>query len=331
MSLYHKYRPVHLNAVVGNTVVTQAIDKSLKDNSLHHALLFSGDTGCGKTTFARIVALTLNCTSEDKPCLRCRNCMSIKDSSCPDYVEVNVANMRGIDDIRGLVKGMEFQNMFLPNKVYVFDECHQWTNEAQNCILKPLEEPPQGVYIILCTTEPSKLLKTVRSRCEHYELNPLGFEARKELTSRVLKGEGLSFDEDIVELFARNCSPNPRNLITELSKLLAQENPNTQEAVMGVLELETEADEASGIEFARALLKKNKTKLASLSKDLEKSSNVESIRRIVLAYMRKCLAGKTAVNVPALEVTQAFLKPLESGVELEDFIYRVYGVIYKAG
>ena len=330
MSLYLKHRPKNLDEVLGNQVVKDSIKNSLANHDVHHALLFFGETGTGKTTLARIVAMSLNCLSySGAPCGWCGNCLAIGSNESPDYLEINAANMRGIDDVRAVIKNMDFTNTYLPNRVFVFDECHQWTNEAQNCILKVLEEPNEHSYIILCTTDPTKLLKTVRSRCEEYELFPLSYEDKVSLVKTVSSKEGITLEEATIDVFAKNCSSNPRELLTELSKLFTQDNRNTVESVISVLRLSTEVDEANGYEIAKLLMKKDFASLSKLSKTLDKSSNFEGMRRVILAYAKSCLIGKMPVNELALCVMNAFIKPLEDGVQFEDFVYRLYGLIFK--
>lgn len=329
MSLYLKYRPKSLEDVVGNTIVRDALEKGLRTENVHHALLFYGESGTGKTTLARILALGLNCEiSSLKPCLECTSCKSILENRCPDYIEVNAANMRGIDDVRAIVRNMDFANTYLKNRVFVFDECHQWTNEAQNCILKALEEPEPNTYIILCTTDPSKLLKTVRSRCEEYELRPLSGLDIGTLVERVCDNENVKLSPEIFGGFCLRCSSNPRKLLTELSKLLAQPTINL-ETMLSVLELPTEEDDANGFEIAKLLMKRDYANVVKITKLLDKTTNCEGMRRVILSYAKSCLLGKYPVQDLPLHILNAFVKPLEETVPFEDFVYRLYGLIYK--
>lgn len=336
MSLYLKHRPKNLDEVLGNQVVKDSLKNALRNRTVHHAILFYGETGTGKTTLARIVAMSLNCIKlfrqinrEDSPCGECDNCRSILEQNSPDYVEINAANMRGIDDVRSMIKNMDFMGTYLFNRVFVLDEAHQITTDGQNCLLKSLEEPNYGSYIILCTTDPTKLLKTVRSRCEEYELFPLSYEDKVSLVRTVSSKEGISLGEDTIDVFAKNCSPNPRELLTELSKLFTQDDRNTVESVISVLRLSTDVDEANGYEIAKLLMKKDFASLSKLSKTLDKSSNFEGMRRVILAYAKSYLIGKVPVNELALCIMNAFIKPLEDGTQFEDFVYRLYGLIFK--
>lgn len=329
MSLYLKYRPMSLESVVGNQIVKDTLIKGLATHTLHHAILLHGDTGTGKTTIARILALGLNCqTSAISPCLQCEHCKAILEGPCPDYIEVNAANLRGIDDVRTLVKNMDYANTYLPYRVFVFDECHQWTNEAQNCILKALEEPEPNTYIFLCTTEPTKLLKTVRSRCEEHELRPLTSFEIGNLVEKVCEAEKRKLSSADFGLFCLRCSSNPRKLLTELGKVLAQPEIN-QETILSVLELPTEEDDANGFEIAKLLMKRDFAGISKLTKNLDKTASYEGMRRVILAYAKSCLLGKTPVQELPLHVLNAFIKPLEESVPYEDFIYRLYGLIYK--
>ena len=365
MTLYNKYRPTNFGEVMGNEQIVAALRSRMYNGDLPQALLFCGPTGCGKTTLARLTALYLNCedirekiTSRSQlpkasPCLKCRPCADILNNSSPDYLEINAANARGIDDVRRIVDKMQYAPNHLENRFFIFDECHQWTADAQNCILKPLENPYPNTYIILCTTSPDKLLKTVRGRCEKLEVHPLDVRQKKQLINWVVSREEHEIrqespkvysvpptrdlkepflEESTIDLFAEHCSPNPRNLLNELSLLLSQEEPNATDVVMSVLDLETSQDESQAIDFARALASKkiDVTKVKTLCKNVDKSSNFEGMRRVILTYGKTCLVKNPGADTKFMNMIRIFLKPLEENQEA-DFMYRVHYYLNTSG
>ena len=143
--LYKRYRPRTLNGVLGNEATKSALSAYLEKGTLPHTLLFHGPSGCGKTTLARILAKQLNCSG-------------------PDFAEINCADFRGVDTARDIMRKMIIRPL-KDCRVWLIDECHKLTNDAQNALLKALEDTPEHVYFFLCTTEHKKLLKTIRTRC----------------------------------------------------------------------------------------------------------------------------------------------------------------------
>jgi len=329
MSLYNKYRPKKFDDIVGNEAVTKAIRSRLLENKLPSSLLLYGPSGCGKTTIARIIGLMLNCLNPDEtksPCTVCVNCKSILDGNNSDFMEINAADVRGIDSIRAIISKIMYEPSYLKTRVIILDEAQSLTNDAQNCLLKPLEEPPVNNCLIICTTEPDKLLKTVRNRCDKHEMSLLSSVDKKKLVQRVASLEGKPLNDEIVKAFTAECSPSPRDLLNQLDSLLAQDEPNSIETVFAVLSVVSEeGGDAKGIEFARGLIYKN-TELKGLCRSLETGANLEGYRRLILSYAKKCLLGAkdTSSETRILKVMEAFIPPLEFSSIEADFISRVY-------
>src|SRR5689334_6898722 len=162
--LARKYRPSTFSEVVGQEHVTRTLGNAFVTGRVHHAFLFCGPRGCGKTTLARIVGKALNCLAQEPPvlvCGACSSCTSISNGSAVDYQELDGASNRGIDAIRELTEAVRYQPAVLRKKVYVIDEVHMLTTEAFNALLKTLEEPPPHVTFVLATHETHKLPNTI--------------------------------------------------------------------------------------------------------------------------------------------------------------------------
>ncbi len=170
-----KWRPQGFEEVVGQDDVVLALKNSIITGRIHHAYLFSGPRGVGKTTLARIVAKALNCEKGPtvSPCGKCENCVEIKEGKSIDVIEIDGASNRRIDDIRNIRESVKLVPVKSRYKIYIIDEVHMLTEEAFNALLKTLEEPPDHVVFIFATTEPFKVKQTIRSRCQHYILRPI--------------------------------------------------------------------------------------------------------------------------------------------------------------
>jgi len=171
--LARKWRPRDFSTLVGQDHVVRALSHALRTGRLHHAYLFTGTRGVGKTTIARILAKALNCETgvTDSPCGRCRNCTDIDAGRFPDYLEMDAASNRGVDEMAQLLEAAVYAPSAGRYKVYVIDEVHMLSTHAFNAMLKTLEEPPGHVVFILATTDPQKVPVTVLSRCLQFGLH----------------------------------------------------------------------------------------------------------------------------------------------------------------
>jgi DNA polymerase III subunit gamma/tau len=181
--LARKYRPRSFDQMVGQPHVVQALGNALAQQRLHHAYLFTGTRGIGKTTVSRILAKSLNCTGPDgtggitaEPCGVCPACTAIDADRFVDYIELDAASNRSIDEIRDLIERAAYKPSVGRFKVFMIDEAHQLTKDAFNALLKTLEEPPEYLKFVLATTDPEKMLPTVLSRCLQFNLRPMAPE-----------------------------------------------------------------------------------------------------------------------------------------------------------
>src|SRR3990167_10894747 len=207
MTLYRKYRPQKLSEIVGKEAITTVLLKQLESGNIPHAYIFSGPRGTGKTSTARILAKALNCKKVkgekfSEPCGECSACRSIVEGSYMDLIEIDAASNRSIDDIRDLREKIRLSPTEGRFKVYIIDEVHMLTQEAFNALLKTLEEPPNHVVFVLCTTEPHKVPSTISSRCLHIQFKKATEGELVRSFERIIKSEKLEAEKGVLELIA---------------------------------------------------------------------------------------------------------------------------------
>ena len=207
LALYRKYRPQKFGDLIGQDSLVSVLQNSLKSDKLHHAYLFIGSRGTGKTSTARIMAKAINCTNFNKeklePCSECNICISIANGSYLDLIEIDAASNRGIDDIRDLRDKIKLAPTEGKFKVYIIDEVHMLTNEAFNALLKTLEEPPAHALFILCTTDPQKLPATIVSRCLKMEFRRPTLEDLTTKLSQIAASEKIKLSKKILDSIAQ--------------------------------------------------------------------------------------------------------------------------------
>jgi DNA polymerase-3 subunit gamma/tau len=245
MTWYLKYRPQTI-AELDLSSVRESLGKVLVSGNIPHAWLFSGPRGTGKTSSARILAKAINCESGSRaknksaePCNECPTCVAITSGSAPDVVEIDAASNRGIDEIRDLREKVRFAPMQAKNKVYIIDEVHMLTAEAANALLKTLEEPPEHVFFVLCTTEPEKLPETVISRCTRISFRKPSMEEAVISLKRVVSGEKLKADNKVLELIALAAKGSFRDGTKLLEQVVVNKgeiSDKTVREVLGTLE-----------------------------------------------------------------------------------------------
>jgi DNA polymerase-3 subunit gamma/tau len=221
--LARKWRPKDFGSLVGQEHVVRALRHALEQNRLHHAYLFTGTRGVGKTTLARILAKCLNCETgvTAQPCNRCSACTQIDAGRFPDYVELDAASNRGIDEMTQLLE----RSIYAPTsgrfKVYTIDEVHQLTGAAFNAMLKTLEEPPEHLKFILATTDPQKIPVTVLSRCLQFNLKQMPREAIRSHLETLLAEEKVAFEPEALSLIGRAASGSMRDALSLLDQAIA--------------------------------------------------------------------------------------------------------------
>ena len=221
--LARKWRPKSFATLVGQEHVVRALAHALDQNRLHHAYLFTGTRGVGKTTLARIMAKALNCQAgvSSTPCGVCAACTEIDSGRFIDYIELDAASNRGVDDMTQLLERATYAPTIGRYKVYVIDEVHQLSGHAFNAMLKTLEEPPEHVKFILATTDPQKIPVTVLSRCLQFNLKQMPLTHIVDHLSRVLEAEGVAFEPAALRHLAKGAAGSMRDALSLLDQAIA--------------------------------------------------------------------------------------------------------------
>ena len=281
LELCRKYRPTTFDDVVGNELAIKTLKSELEHGA--HMFLMVGPAGCGKTTVARIMANQVGAGP-----------FSIH--------EINSAENRGIDTAREIMEQMRFKPTDGDSIVWILDECHKWTNDMQNAMLKPTEEPPKHVYFFFCTTDPQKLIKALKSRCSVIDMKPLTNKEMIYLLKRTAKSEQIKVGNEVFEKIAEKAEGGSRDGLKLLSKVLYLDN---DEERLKVLDSEGGEESKQSIELCKALCKKTSVKsLLSLLKEID-LSEPERVRQGVMGYMNGCLM-KGFMSNEVIATMQAF-------------------------
>ena len=235
--LARKYRPRNFTEMVGQEHVVQALSNALTQQRLHHAYLFTGTRGVGKTTVSRILAKSLNCQGPDgnggitaTPCGVCQACTDIDSGRFVDYTELDAASNRGVDEVQSLLEQAVYKPVQGRFKVFMIDEVHMLTNTAFNAMLKTLEEPPEYLKFVLATTDPQKVPVTVLSRCLQFNLRPMAPETVLEHLTRVLANENVPAEPQALRLLSRAARGSMRDALSLTDQAIAFGSGQLQEA-----------------------------------------------------------------------------------------------------
>ena len=222
-SLYRRYRPGSFDEIVGQVPVVRTLTNAITESRLHHAYLFTGPRGTGKTSIARILAKAVNCVDgpTPAPCGTCESCVSITAGTSLDVIELDMASHGGVDDARDLRERAQFAPTTGRRKVYILDEVHMASTAAFNALLKLIEEPPGNVMFAMATTDPQKVLPTILSRVQRLDLRRVGAEELGAHVVRVVAAEGVAIDELAVDAVVRTGDGSVRDTLSILEQVLA--------------------------------------------------------------------------------------------------------------
>src|SRR6476619_3977779 len=222
-----RYRPQDFSQLIGQGQVSQALANAITTNRVGHAYLFTGARGVGKTSTARIFAKALNCVNgpTTTPCGECDICQGIASGSDVDVIEIDGASNRGIDEIRQLRSNVNVRPSRARFKIYIIDEVHMLTTQAFHALLKTLEEPPEHVKFIFCTTEADKIPITVLSRCQRFDFAPIEQKSILERLQFIAQNEGVEADPEALHILARRAAGSMRDSQSLLEQLLSFGGP----------------------------------------------------------------------------------------------------------
>lgn len=267
VELYKRHRPISFKQVVGQPDAIKILQEMVKNNRIPHAILFSGGSGCGKTTLARILKDKLNCGESD-------------------FTEINAADFRGIEMVREIRNRMNLSPIGGTSRIYLIDEAHQLSSQAQNAFLKMLEDTPKHVYFFLATTDPLKLIATIRTRCTEVKLKELGPASMRELLVSIAEKEGVELSDDVLDRLIDHSEGSARKALVILNQIIGVPDDDGR-----LNAIENSDHKSKGIELARALLNPRASwpEVAKLLKGLEEEP--ETIRYIVLGYASNVMLG----------------------------------------
>jgi len=279
MPFHTTYRPDDFSEVIGNKSVIRSLEAIFeKGKGFPHSYLLHGPSGAGKTSIARIIAKKLKCSSHD-------------------FREMDFGRERGIDVIREMSKNTFYKPLDGGTKVVLIDEAHQMTKDASNALLKILEEPPSHAYFILCTTDPQKLLTTVRNRCMEFEVNALSDKQMKILLHRVCEKEASrEVKNKILKKIIDKAEGCPRHALQLLEQIISLSEKHQLKAIKAF-----QTQEEKVIDLCRALLNKERwSKIAKIIKGIEGGEDPERVRLAVLGYMASVMLGSEKGNTQAI-------------------------------
>jgi DNA polymerase-3 subunit gamma/tau len=267
MELYRKYRPKTVQAMIGQPNAVKTLTTMFKTKKIPHAIIFTGPSGTGKTTAARAVAAELNCHETD-------------------FVEINAADSRGVDMVRDIRSKMGMAGMS-GCRVYLIDEAHALTKDAQSALLKMLEDTPGHVYFMLATTDPKKMLNTILTRCTEIRMNSVKDEDLEKLLGKVATKEGITLQEDVALQIIQSSDGSPRKALVLLNQIMGLDS--TEEQLQAILSADSKK-QVFDLFSALVYKKSGWPEIADILKSIDEEP--ETVRRIILAIATTTLIGK---------------------------------------
>ena len=228
--LARKYRPQKFNDLIGQEVLVKTLTNSILQNRIAHAYILTGVRGVGKTTTARLIAMSLNCENRSEktcePCGKCNSCLAVLEDNNLDVLEMDAASKTGVDDIREIIDNIKYKPVNSKYKIFIIDEVHMLSKSAFNALLKTLEEPPEHIKFIFATTEVKKIPITIISRCQRFDLLRIQIKDLSEQLSKISTEEKIKIDQEALNLIVRSADGSMRDGLSLLDQAIANENDN---------------------------------------------------------------------------------------------------------
>ncbi|EKE07052.1 MAG: hypothetical protein ACD_18C00204G0001 [uncultured bacterium] len=306
MALYHKYRPQTFADIIEQTHIVQTLSNQIKTEKMSHAYLFSGPRGVGKTTTARILAKSLNCTQRQagssEPCNTCQSCQEITSGYSIDVIEIDAASHTGVDNVRqNIIENSQFKPTTSKYKIFIIDEVHMLSTAAFNALLKTLEEPPAYVIFILATTDPQKLPATIISRCQRYTFTKVPDKEMIQTIKKMAKSEDFEIEEEVLKRIAKKSEGCVRDAISLLEQLTATGEKKINLDIASII-LPTSNIEQQ-LEFTKYLIDKQQTEsLIFINKIIEEGTNLSYFSEEFIEFLRFIMIALADFNLAEKEL-----------------------------
>ena len=291
-AIYRRFRPATFDKVLGQNHIVRVLKRQIETDEVLHAYLFSGTRGTGKTTMARLLAKGVNCLAEgERPCGLCENCESIRNGSFVDVIELDAASNNGVADVRELVGSVIYPPTVGRKRVFIIDEAHMLTPAANNAFLKTLEEPPENTVFILATTEPGKMLATIRSRCLGFEFKRVPAAVIADGMKDILAELGFAADDGALALVAGCADGSVRDALSILEQCVSRgEERLTRDDVLEAIG--SAGDEAVSALASAVLTGEAQAALVGFNEMLTAGKDVRRVMEEWIDYLRSALLIK---------------------------------------
>ena len=305
--LARKYRPQKFSDVIGQEHVTRTLKNAIEQQRIAHGYIFSGHRGIGKTTIARILAMALNCQSQDhpvpEPCGVCDSCVEIRAGNAVDVIEIDAATNRGIDEIRELRDAARYRPARDRYKIWILDEAHQITDAAFNALLKTLEEPPSHVIFMMATTQPEDIPQTIRSRCQHFSFHAVSFDDIVGQLREIAKQEGIRADDNALAMLAEAGDGSMRDALSIMDQAIASCGDTLSAHVVRGLVGTVGSDILEDVMDAVAC-NSSEDVLRTVDRLLVEGQSAQHFARQMVRFLRNALVAKVAgSDSPLLQIS----------------------------
>jgi len=305
--LARKYRPQRFSDVIGQEHVTRTLKNAIQQQRIAHGYIFSGHRGIGKTTIARILAMALNCRSQEhpvsEPCGVCDSCVEIRQGNAVDVIEIDAATNRGIDEIRELRDAARYRPARDRYKIWILDEAHQITDAAFNALLKTLEEPPSHVIFMMATTQPEDIPQTIRSRCQHFSFHAVSFDDIVGQLHDIAKQEGITADENALAMLAEAGDGSMRDALSIMDQAIASCGESLSADIVRGLVGTVGSDILENVMDAVAR-NSSEDVLRTIDRLLVEGQSAQHFARQMVRFLRNTVVAKVAgADSPVLQIS----------------------------